>query len=178
MLKTEARGRGFQHIPRDLSNVNALKNHVRSRLLHINYKHLSHFVLFLALFWFAFSPMSREHNARSRAGQYTSRDGRNPMALVQSYWKLPSCALTVRELPCNNMFFSLVNARMLIMCHTAFYAIIVFKSYQDNWKGLHNEVPHSQEKILPLAGFKTELISAVGSADYCVDVLHHKDTSV
>ena len=34
MLKTEAEGRGFQHLPRDLANVNALKNHVRSLLLH------------------------------------------------------------------------------------------------------------------------------------------------
>ena len=28
VLKTEAGGRGFQHLPRDLANVNALKNHV------------------------------------------------------------------------------------------------------------------------------------------------------
>ena len=27
-------GRGFQHLPRDLANVNALENHVRSLLLH------------------------------------------------------------------------------------------------------------------------------------------------
>ena len=33
VLKTEAEGRGFQHLPRDLANINALKNHVRS-LLH------------------------------------------------------------------------------------------------------------------------------------------------
>ena len=31
MLKT-----GFQHLPRDLANVNALKNHVRSLLLYKN----------------------------------------------------------------------------------------------------------------------------------------------
>ena len=60
VLKTEAEGRGFQHLPRDLANVNALKNHVRSLLLHKNWKHLLHFALFLALFCFAFSPMSRE----------------------------------------------------------------------------------------------------------------------
>ena len=30
MLKTEAEGRTFQHLPRDLANVNASKNHVRS----------------------------------------------------------------------------------------------------------------------------------------------------
>ena len=34
VLKTEAGGRGFQHLPRDLANVYALKNHVRSLLLH------------------------------------------------------------------------------------------------------------------------------------------------
>ena len=28
VLKSEARGLGFQHLPRDLANVNALKNHV------------------------------------------------------------------------------------------------------------------------------------------------------
>ena len=36
VLKTEAEGRGFQHLPRDLANVNALKNHVRSLLLRKN----------------------------------------------------------------------------------------------------------------------------------------------
>ena len=36
VLKTEAEGRGFQHLHMDLGNVNALKNHVRSLLLHKN----------------------------------------------------------------------------------------------------------------------------------------------
>ena len=36
VLKTEAEGRGFQHLPRDLAIVNALKNHVRPLLLHKN----------------------------------------------------------------------------------------------------------------------------------------------
>ena len=36
VLKTEAGGRGFQHLPRNLANVNSLKNHVRSLLLHNN----------------------------------------------------------------------------------------------------------------------------------------------
>ena len=36
VLKTEASGLGFQHLPRDLANVYALKNHVRSLLLHKN----------------------------------------------------------------------------------------------------------------------------------------------
>ena len=34
VLNTEASGLGFQHLPRDLANVNALKKHVRSLLLH------------------------------------------------------------------------------------------------------------------------------------------------
>ena len=54
--------RGFQYLSRDLANVNALKNHVWSLLLHKNWKHLLHFALFLALFCYAFSPMSRERN--------------------------------------------------------------------------------------------------------------------
>ena len=34
MLKAEAVGRGFQHFPRDLANVNVLENNVWSLLLH------------------------------------------------------------------------------------------------------------------------------------------------
>ena len=62
VLKTEAEGRGFQHLPRDLANVNALNNHVQLLLLHKNSKRLLHFAFFLALFCFAFSPMSRERS--------------------------------------------------------------------------------------------------------------------
>ena len=62
VLKTEAEGRGIQHLPRDQANVNALKNPVRSLLLHKNWKQLLHFALFFALFCFAFSPMSCERN--------------------------------------------------------------------------------------------------------------------
>ena len=36
VLKTAAFGLGFQHLPRDVANVNALKNHVRLLLLHKN----------------------------------------------------------------------------------------------------------------------------------------------
>ena len=87
MLKTEAGGRGFQHLPRDLANVNALKNHVRSLLLRKNLKHLLHIALFL-LHYFV-SPFHRcranaisTEYARSGAGQYTSRDGSNFVARV------------------------------------------------------------------------------------------------
>ena len=59
VLKIEAEGRGFQHLPRDLANVNALKNHVRSLLLHKISKHLLHFALLFALFCFVFTDDSR-----------------------------------------------------------------------------------------------------------------------
>ena len=36
VLKTEAKGHGFQHLPGDLADVNALKKHVQSLLLHKN----------------------------------------------------------------------------------------------------------------------------------------------
>ena len=52
---TEAGGRGFQHLPRDLANVDASKNHVQSLLLHKK----------LALFCFAFSPISRDCSPRT-----------------------------------------------------------------------------------------------------------------
>ena len=58
----QAEGRGFQHLLRDLANINALKNHVQSLILHKNWKYLLYFALFLALFCFAFSPISRERN--------------------------------------------------------------------------------------------------------------------
>ena len=34
VLKTEAEGLSFQHLPRDLANVNVLENNVKSLLLH------------------------------------------------------------------------------------------------------------------------------------------------
>ena len=103
VLKTEAEGRGFQHLPRDLANVNALKNHVRSLLLHKNWKHLLHFALFLAVFCFAFSRcLANEITtdyAYSSAWQYASRNGSKSVAPVRAYWKLRSHALTAHELP-------------------------------------------------------------------------------
>ena len=104
VLKTEAGGRGFQHLPRDLAYVNALKNYVRLQLLHKKWKQFLHFALFLVLFCFAFhrclaNAIPADY-ARSRAGHYTSRDGSSSVAPVQAYWKLRSRALTARELPC------------------------------------------------------------------------------
>ena len=50
VLETEVGGRGFQHLPRDLENVNALKKHVRFLLLPKNWKHLLHSRYFLHYF--------------------------------------------------------------------------------------------------------------------------------
>ena len=91
VLKTEAEGCDFQHLPKDLANVNALKDHVWSLLLHKKWKHLLHFTLFLYYFisplhWRLANAISTNY-ARSRAGQYTSRDGINFVALTQVYWK-------------------------------------------------------------------------------------------
>ena len=36
VLKTKAAGRGFQHLTRDVENVNTLNNYVQSLLLHKN----------------------------------------------------------------------------------------------------------------------------------------------
>ena len=62
--------------------------------------------------------ISSDH-VRSRAGQYTSRKGSKSVTLVRSYWKLRSAwiALLIHGV-------SPVNARLLITCGTAFYAII------------------------------------------------------
>ena len=58
--------------------------------------------------------------ARSGAGQYIPRNGSKSVAPVRSYWKLRSRALLLHG-------FSPVNARLLITCDTAFYAIIPLK---------------------------------------------------
>ena len=72
VLKTKAGGRGFQHLPRDLANVNALKKHARSLLLNKKWKHLlisryfEHY--FVSPFhWFLANTISTGY-ARSRAG--------------------------------------------------------------------------------------------------------------
>ena len=104
VLKTYADGRGFQHFPRDLANVNALKKHIWSLLLHKNWKHLLHFALYLALFCLA-NAISTDF-AHSRTRQYTSRDGFKSVARVRAYWMLRSRALTARELPCYTRLFA------------------------------------------------------------------------
>ena len=89
VLKTEAEGRGFQHLPRDLANVNALKNHVRSLLLHktenICYNSRNFLHDFVSPFFRCLANVISTDYAPSRAGQYTSRNGSKSVAPVRSY---------------------------------------------------------------------------------------------
>ena len=89
VLKTEAEGRGFQHLPRDMANVNAFKNHVRSLLLHKteNICYLSRYFLhyFVSPFHKCLANLISTDYARSRAGQYTSRNGSKSVAPVRTY---------------------------------------------------------------------------------------------
>ena len=89
VLKTEARGRGFQHFPRDLANVNALKNHVRWLLLHKteNICYILHYFLhyFVSPFHRSLGNVISMDYAHSRAGQYTSHNGSKSVAPVRTY---------------------------------------------------------------------------------------------
>ena len=84
VLKTEAEGRGFQHLPRDLANVNALKNYVWSLLLHKKWKHLLHFQLFLALYYVKMLLSIFE----GHGFQHLPRDLANVNALKNHVWSL------------------------------------------------------------------------------------------
>ena len=80
---------------------------------------------FVSPFYWCLSNVISTDYARSRAGQYTSRDGFKSVAPVRAYWKLRSRAL--RNSARNALLihgFSPVNARLLITCGTAFYALI------------------------------------------------------
>ena len=67
VLKTEAEGRGFQHLPRDLANVNALKNHVLSLLLHKKMKTFAIFrVISCTILCRLFTDVSRTQFPRTR----------------------------------------------------------------------------------------------------------------
>ena len=75
MLKTEAEGRGFQHLPRNLADVYALKSPVRSLVLQKKKteKKIATFrVISCTILFRLFTDVSRTDYARSRAGQYTS----------------------------------------------------------------------------------------------------------
>ena len=64
--------------------------------------------------------------ARSRARQYTSRDGSNSVALVQAYWKLCSCALfnSVWIVSLIHGFSPAVNkVQHCFLCNKTYYCI-------------------------------------------------------
>ena len=89
VLKTEAGGRGFQHLPRDLANAIALKN-MFARYYCIkteNICYVSRYFLqyFVSPFHRCLANAISTDFARSRARQYTSRDGSNYMAPVLAY---------------------------------------------------------------------------------------------
>ena len=66
VLKTAAFGLGFQHLPRDLANVNALKNHVRSLLLHKKLKTFATFrVVSCTILFRLFTDVSRTQFPRT-----------------------------------------------------------------------------------------------------------------
>ena len=73
MLKTEAGGRGFQHLPRDLANVNALKNLVRWLLLNKNSKYLlkTFRVISCTILFRLFTDVSRTQFPRTMLGLVT-----------------------------------------------------------------------------------------------------------
>ena len=104
MLKTEAEGCNFQHLPRNLANVNAVKNMFdRYYCIKIeNICYISRYFLhyFVSPFHRCLVNVISTDYARSRVGQYTYRNGSKSVAPVRSYWKLRSRALTARELPC------------------------------------------------------------------------------
>ena len=89
VLKTEAGGRGFQHLSRDLANVNALKIHVRSlycmKTENVCYilRYFLHY--FVSPFHRCLANATSTDYALSRAGQYTSRNGSKSVAPVRSY---------------------------------------------------------------------------------------------
>ena len=104
VLKTEAGGGDFQHLSRDLANVNAFKNNF-DRYYCIkteNICYISRYFLyyFVSPFHRCLTNATSTDCARSWAGQYTCRNGSKSVAPVRPYCKLHSRALIARELPC------------------------------------------------------------------------------
>ena len=66
MLKTEAGGRGFQHLPWDLANANALKKHVWSLSLHKKVKTFATFrIISCTILFRLFTDVLRTQFART-----------------------------------------------------------------------------------------------------------------
>ena len=104
MLRPEAEGRGFQHLPRTWQMLMHWKTMFdcyycikTENICYISRYFLHYFVL---PFHRCLTNVISTDYARSRAGQYTSHNGSKSVAPVRSYWKLRSRALTARELPC------------------------------------------------------------------------------
>ena len=104
VLKIDAGRRSFQHLPRDLANVNAWKNMfyrfycIKTENICYILRYFQHY--FVSPFHRCLANAIATDYAHSRAGQYTSCRGSKSVAPVWSYWKLRSHALTARELPC------------------------------------------------------------------------------
>ena len=107
-----------------------MQKHVRSRLLHKKMKTFATFALhyFVSLFHRCLAHAISTDYARSRVGQYTSRDGSESVARVRSYWKLRSRALRARELPCYyTAFRRLIHMRhCFFLCNNVEYRAIPF----------------------------------------------------
>ena len=89
LLKTEAKGHGFQHLPRNLANVNALKTMFNryyciktENICYISRYFLHYFVL--PFHQCLVNVISTDY-AHSRAREYTSHNGSKSVAPVRSF---------------------------------------------------------------------------------------------
>ena len=83
VLKTE--GHGFQHLPRDLANVNGLKTYYCIKTENVCYISCCFLHYFVLPFHRCLVNVISTDYACSRAGHYTSGDGSNSVAPVQAY---------------------------------------------------------------------------------------------
>ena len=106
MLKTEAEGPArFQHLPKDLANVSALKKNMFDRYYCIKTENICYISCYFLHYFVSPFPRCRANAistdyTRSRARQYTFRDGSNSVAPLRAYCKLRSRAFTAHESPC------------------------------------------------------------------------------
>ena len=95
-----------------------------------NICYVSHYFLhyFVSPFhWCLANTISTDY-APFRAGQYTSHNSSQSVALVRSYLKLRRPCINSAWIALLIHGFLPVNARLLKMCDTAFYAIMSFKN--------------------------------------------------
>ena len=122
VLKTEAGGRGFQHLPRDLANVNALKNHVQSILLHNKLNTFATFhVISCTILFRLITDVSRTQFPRTML--VLGPDSTHLVTaanLWPRYDHIKSCVAV----------HCLVNTWLLITCDIALYAIIDIRKHR------------------------------------------------